>query len=51
MMYQAYQAQSDLMRPLRALAKMSLPMLQDPSFGLAGQPTLRQAAAAWRSVG
>src|SRR3954447_5784474 len=48
MMYQAYQAQSDLMWPLRTLAKMSLPMLQDPSFGLAGQPTLRQAAAACR---
>jgi len=48
MMYQAYQAQSDLMWPLRTLAKMSLPMLQDPGFGLAGQPTLRQAAAACR---
>ena len=48
MMYQAYQAQSDLMWPLRTLAKMSVPMLQDPGFGLAGQPTLRQAAAACR---
>ena len=48
MMYQAYQAQSDLMWPLRTLAKMSLPMLQDPTFGLAGQPSLRQAAAACR---
>jgi len=48
MMYQAYQAQSDLMWPLRTLAKMSLPMLQDPGFGLAGQPTMRQAAAACR---
>ena len=48
MMYQAYQAQSDLMWPLRTLARMSLPMLQDPSFGLAGQPALRQAAAAFR---
>jgi poly(3-hydroxybutyrate) depolymerase len=48
MMYQAYQAQSDLMWPLRALAKMSLPMLQDPGFGLADQPTMRQAAAACR---
>jgi len=48
MMYQAYQAHSDLMWPLRTLAKMSLPMLQDPAFGLAGQPALRQAAAACR---
>ena len=29
MMYQAYQAQSDLMWPLRTLAKLSVPMLQD----------------------
>jgi poly(3-hydroxybutyrate) depolymerase len=48
MMYQAYQAQSDLMWPLRTLARMSLPMLQDSTFGLAGQPSLRQAAAACR---
>ena len=47
-MYQVYQAQSDLMWPLRTLAKMSVPMLQDPSFGLAAQPALRQAAAACR---
>ncbi|MEO8057158.1 MAG: polyhydroxyalkanoate depolymerase [Burkholderiales bacterium] len=46
MMYQAYQAQSDLMWPLRTLAKMSVPMLQDPSFGLPGQSTSRQVAAA-----
>ncbi|MEP7299357.1 MAG: polyhydroxyalkanoate depolymerase, partial [Burkholderiales bacterium] len=48
MMYQAYQAHSDLMWPLRTLAKMSVPMLQDPTFGLAGQPSARQAAAACR---
>ncbi len=48
MMYQAYQAQSDLMWPLRTLAKLSVPMLQDTTFGMAGQPTLRQAAAACR---
>ena len=47
-MYQVYQAHSDLMWPLRTLAKMSVPMLQDPSFGLAAQPALRQAAAACR---
>ena len=48
MMYQAYQAQSDLMWPLRSFAKMSLPMLQDPTFGFADQPSVRQAAAAVR---
>jgi poly(3-hydroxybutyrate) depolymerase len=48
MMYQAYQAQSDLMWPLRTLAKLSVPMLQDVTFGLAGQPSARQAAAACR---
>jgi len=48
MMYQAYQAHSDLMWPLRTIARMSVPMLQDPSFGLAGQPALKQAAAACR---
>jgi poly(3-hydroxybutyrate) depolymerase len=46
MMYQAYQAQSDLMWPLRTLAKLSVPMLQDPTFGLAAQSSSRQLAAA-----
>jgi len=51
MMYQAYQAQSDLMWPLRTLAKLSIPMLQDPgfaSFGPAAQASNRQLAAVWR---
>ena len=48
MMYQAYQAQSDLMWPLRTMAKLSVPMLQDATFGIAAQPTARQAAAACR---
>src|SRR5580704_16651066 len=46
MMYQAYQAQSDLMWPLRTLAKLSVPMLQDTTFGFADQPASRQMAAA-----
>ena len=49
MMYQAYQAQSDLMWPLRTLAKLSVPMLQDPSFanfGFGAQTSSRQVAAA-----
>ncbi len=45
-MYQAYQAQSDLMWPLRTLAKLSVPMLQDPTFGFANQSSSRQMAAA-----
>jgi len=48
MMYQAYQAQSDLMWPLRTLAKLSVPMLQDPTFGIAAQPGARRVAAACR---
>ena len=45
-MYRAYQAQSDLMWPLRTLAKMSLLTLRDPSFGLGHQSSSRQMAAA-----
>ncbi|HEY9237689.1 MAG TPA: polyhydroxyalkanoate depolymerase [Burkholderiaceae bacterium] len=48
MMYQAYQAQSDLMWPLRTMAKLSVPMLQDATFGFATQPATRQMAAACR---
>jgi poly(3-hydroxybutyrate) depolymerase len=49
MMYQAYQAQSDLMWPLRTMAKLSVPMLQDPNLtklGYASQQSNRQMAAA-----
>ena len=42
MMYRAYQAQSDLMWPLRSMAAMSAHMLTDPSFGFAAQPASRQ---------
>ncbi|MDE2092709.1 MAG: polyhydroxyalkanoate depolymerase [Burkholderiales bacterium] len=48
MMYQAYQAQSDLMWPLRTLAKMSVPLLRDPGFGLSAQTSVRRIAAACR---
>jgi poly(3-hydroxybutyrate) depolymerase len=48
MMYQAYQAQSDLMWPIRTFAKMSVPMLQDPTFGFSAQPSTRQMAAAFK---
>ncbi len=46
MMYQAYQAQADLMWPLRAWASASLPLLQDPRFSDAARRTGRQVAAA-----
>ncbi len=45
-MYQAYQAQSDLMWPLRTLAKLSVPMLQDRGFGFGLPAPNRQMAAA-----
>ena len=46
MMYQAYQAQADLMWPLRAWASASLPLLQDPRFSDAARRTGKQVAAA-----
>lgn len=46
MMYSAYQAQSDLMWPLRTMARMSLPFLQDPTFGAAANFGSRNLAAA-----
>ena len=49
-MYEAYQAHADLMWPLRTVAKMAAPMLQDRSFGLARQPATRRAAAACKLI-
>jgi len=46
MMYQAYQTQSDLMWPLRTAAKLAVPMLQDPTFGMSGRSPNREVAAA-----
>jgi poly(3-hydroxybutyrate) depolymerase len=46
MMYHAYQLHSDLLWPLRAVAKLAVPMLQDPTFGLAGKTPNREVAAA-----
>ena len=45
-MYQAYQAQSDLMWPLRTLARYAAPVFQAPAFALAGGGQARQTAAA-----
>ncbi len=46
-MYQAYQAHADLMWPLRTLAKTSLPMLRDTSFGWGNLQHTRKLAAAF----
>jgi poly(3-hydroxybutyrate) depolymerase len=47
MMYQAYQAQSDAMWPVRTWARMSVPVLKDPRLGaLAPHAPTRQTAAA-----
>ncbi len=48
MMYQAYQAQVDLMWPLRTLASVAAPMLLDPGNAFAGHPPAREIAAACR---
>ena len=48
MIYQAYQAQADLLWPLRTAARLSVPMLQDPTLGIAEHPSMRRAAAACR---
>ena len=45
-MYPAYQAQADLMWPLRTMAKLSAPMFQDPSFAFADLPATRRMLAA-----
>ncbi len=47
-MYSAYQAHSDLMSPLRAMAKMSLPLLDAPNRGWPRQPASRHLAASCR---
>ena len=45
-MYPAYQAQSDLMWPVRTAARLAMPMFQDPSFGLANTAPMRGMVAA-----
>ena len=44
-MYKAYQAQSDLMWPLRTLARMTAPLFLDNTFGLAGMVPNRRMVA------
>ncbi|RZU02950.1 polyhydroxyalkanoate depolymerase [Rivibacter subsaxonicus] len=48
MMYQAYQAQSDAMWPVRTWARMSVPVLRDPRFdAIAAHAPTRETAAAF----
>jgi polyhydroxyalkanoate depolymerase len=46
MLYQSYQAQSDLLWPARAWARAALPLLEGETFGLGGYPPQRHLAAA-----
>lgn len=46
LMYQAYQTHADVLWPLRTAARLAVPMLQDPSLGLAGRTPQRELAAA-----
>ncbi len=45
-MYQAYQTQTDLMWPVRTLARAAVPMLNDATLGLSGHAAQRRLAAA-----
>ena len=49
-MYKAYQAQSDLMWPLRTLARMTAPLFLDNTFGLAGMAPNRRMAAVCKLI-
>ena len=48
MMYQAFQAQADWMRPLRTLSQLSVPFLEDDNFAPPGSNSNRQLAATVR---
>src|SRR5580765_2978585 len=50
MMYEAYEAHADLMWPLRSVAKVAAPMMQDPRYGVAGRPASRQVVAACKLI-
>jgi len=50
-MYQAYQAQADLLWPLRTLARASLPYLTDATFGFNALDVNRKLAAAYEVFG
>ncbi|MDL2336971.1 MAG: polyhydroxyalkanoate depolymerase [Pseudomonadota bacterium] len=51
MMYEAYQAQTDLLWPLRTFTKAALPMLKDGTYGWNRWMPNRKLAAAWEVFG
>jgi polyhydroxyalkanoate depolymerase len=51
MMYEAYQAQTDLLWPLRTFTKAALPMLKDDTYGWSRWMPNRNLAAAWEVFG
>lgn len=51
MMYEAYQAQTDLLWPLRTFTKAALPMLKDNTHGWSRWMPNRKLAAAWEVFG
>ena len=51
MMYEAYQAQTDLLWPLRTFTKAALPMLKDDTYGWSRWMPNRKLAAAWEVFG
>ncbi len=50
-MYEAYQAQTDLMWPLRTFTKAALPLLKDDTYGWSRWMPNRKLAAAWEVFG
>ncbi len=50
MLYQAYQAQTDLLWPVRAAARTAFPMLQHPGFRVTTRSPTRQMAAACKML-
>ena len=50
MLYQAYQAQSDLMAPVKAFARMALQVLNGPYAGLGENALVRNLSAAYEMI-
>lgn len=49
-MYHAYQTHADVLWPLRTAARLAVPMLLDPTLGLAGRTPHREIAAACQVI-
>ena len=50
MLYQAYQAQSDLMAPVKAFARMALQVMNGPYAGLGENALVRNLSAAYEMI-